>query len=189
MTWNSSSPATTPPNGSSAGIAALVADTTGQIDCARSSRGPNPGETNTMNFWAYALGALDFVTFPGTHAPAAGLTQAQLISIYTCDPARTAVRLDWSQVGGKPGAIVKYAPQTGSGTYSFFNSKLLNGSTIDTELRRLAPEHLPRGARRSGRGNGDKPQRDLRLRLGPFRAQKRGFERTSPTARCSASSA
>ena len=83
--WDSSSAPVTPPNGSSAGIAALDADTTGAIDFARSSRGPNTGETSTKRFWAYALGALDYVTFPGTHAPAAGITQQQLINIYTCN--------------------------------------------------------------------------------------------------------
>ena len=56
----------TPPDGSSAGITALDNDTLGNIDFARSSRGPNAGETSTKRFWAYALGALDYVTFPGT---------------------------------------------------------------------------------------------------------------------------
>ena len=125
-------PGNTPPNGSSAGISAMDADTTGKIDFARSSRGPNAGETSTKRFWAYALGAVDFVTFPGTHAPAAGITQQQLINIYTCN-ATTHLPIinNWSQVGGTAGAIIKYIPQAGSGTRSFFQSKLLNGNTID----------------------------------------------------------
>jgi ABC-type phosphate transport system substrate-binding protein len=90
--WSSLTAASTPPDGSSAGIAALDADTTGAIDFARSSRGPNTGETSTKNFWAYALGAVDYVTFPGTHAPAAGLTQQQLINIYTCNASATGTR-------------------------------------------------------------------------------------------------
>src|SRR4029077_17453785 len=81
--WNSSSPASTPPNGSSAGITALNNDTTGQISYARSSRGPNPGETGTKQFWAYALGAVDAVKFPGSNQPAK-LTQQDLIGIYAC---------------------------------------------------------------------------------------------------------
>jgi len=176
-TWNSSSPATTPPNGSSAGISALVGDTTGQIDFARSSRGPNPGETNTMNFWAYALGALDFVTFPGTHAPAAGLTQQQLINIYTCDPNTGAPFVsDWSGVGGTAGPIIKYAPQTGSGTFSFFNSKLLNGSAIDkncdfAHMSTYLEEHDARGVKPA-----DKPNAIFAYDWGKFRAQKTGFE-------------
>jgi len=176
-TWNSSSPSTTPPNGSSAGIAALSADTTGQIDFARSSRGPNPGETNTMNFWAYGLGALDFVTFPGTNAPAAGLTQQQLINIYTCDPNTGAPFVsDWSAVGGNPGTIIKYAPQTGSGTYSFFNSKLLNGSAIDKNcnfqnMSIYLEEHDARGVSAANKHNAI-----YAFDWARFRAQKAGFE-------------
>jgi ABC-type phosphate transport system substrate-binding protein len=173
-TWNASTP---PPDGSSAGIAALVADTTADIDWARSSRGPNPGETSTMNFWAYALGALDFVTFPGTNAPAKGLTQQQLINIYTCDPSTGApFASDWSDVGGKPGAIIKYAPQPGSGTYSFFNSKLLNGSAIDKNCDQFhqsifLQEHDARGVT-----NGSKHNAIFAYDWARFRAQKVGFE-------------
>jgi phosphate transport system substrate-binding protein len=132
VTWDSHDATHTPPNGSSAGIAALSADKKGLIAFARSSRGPNAGETSTLDFWAYALGAVDFVTFPGTHAPAGGLTQAQLISIYTCDPNTGApFASNWSQVGGTNAPIIKYAPQAGSGTLSFFGSKMLNGAAVD----------------------------------------------------------
>jgi ABC-type phosphate transport system substrate-binding protein len=138
FTWTSQSAPVTPPDGSSAGIAALDADTTGQIDFARSSRGPNTGETSTHNFWAYALGALDFVTFPGTHAPAAGLTQTQLINIFTCNASGPNVGKpiigDWHSINASApvgSTIVKYLPQTSSGTFSFFKSKLLNGNTPD----------------------------------------------------------
>ena len=135
FTWDSLSAGTTPPNGSSAGITAMDADTTGDIDFARSSRGPNAGETSTKRFWAYGLGAVDYVTFPGTHAPAAGITQQQLINIYTCNASGPNVGKpiisNWSQVSGTAGAIIKYIPQAGSGTRSFFQSKLLNGNVID----------------------------------------------------------
>jgi ABC-type phosphate transport system substrate-binding protein len=138
-TWESLSVATTPPDGSSTGITALDNDTNGQIDFARSSRGAKTGETSTHNFWAYALGALDFVTFPGTHAPTAGLTQTQLINIYTCNASGTNVGKpiisDWHQINSSApvGSLIKkYLPQTGSGTYSFFTSKLMNGNVPDT---------------------------------------------------------
>jgi ABC-type phosphate transport system substrate-binding protein len=131
-------PGNTPPDGSSAGITALNADTTGKIDFARSSRGPNTGETPALDFWAYALGALDYVTFGATHAPPAGLTQQQLINIYTCSASGTNVGKpiirDWHQLNANApvgSTIVKYIPQAGSGTRSFFQSKLLNGNTID----------------------------------------------------------
>ena len=177
-TWDSSNAQATPPNGSSAGIAALSADTNGFIDAARSSRGPNPGETNTMDFWAYALGAVDFVTFPGTNAPAAGLTQQQLINIYTCDPSTGAPFVsDWSQLpGGKPGAIVKYIPQAGSGTLTFFQTKLLNGATVDQNCDPLhqsirLEEHDARGV-----SNGDKHNAIFAYDWARWRAQKNGFE-------------
>ena len=176
-TFNSADAAHTPPDGSSAGITALVNDKLGLYDYARSSRGPNPGETSTLEFWAYAVGALDWVSFPGTHAPAAGLTQAQLINIYTCDPNTGAPFVsDWSQIGGAPGTIVKYAPQTGSGTYSFFNSKLLNGSTIDKNCDAshksiFLQEHDARGV-----ADADKPNAIFAYDWARYRAQQSGFE-------------
>jgi ABC-type phosphate transport system substrate-binding protein len=124
----------TPPNGSSAGITCLNADTTGAVDFARSSRGPKTGETSTLEFWAYAIGAVTWVRFPGTHSPTS-LTPTQLINIYTCSPSTHApIISDWHQVNSSApvGSIIKkYAPQTSSGTYSFFNSNVLNGNTID----------------------------------------------------------
>ena len=175
--WNSSSPASTPPNGSSAGISALVADTSGLISFARSSRGPNPGETGNLNFWAYALGAVDFVTFPGTHAPAAGLTQQQLINIYTCDPSTHApIVSNWNQVGGTAGPIVKYAPQAGSGTLKFFSTKLLNGASVDancdaSHMSIALEEHDARGVTAAS-----KPNAIFVYDWSKWRAQKTGFE-------------
>jgi ABC-type phosphate transport system substrate-binding protein len=145
FTWNSPPGCTTtacgtPPNGGSAGVAALENDTTGQIDFARATSSPKPGETGTDNFWAYALGAVDYVTFPGTDAPATGLDTAQLQGIYTCNPATQQPYItNWDQVGGKPGGIVRYAPVAGSGTLSFFQTKLLGGDTVD---QNCAPSNL-----------------------------------------------
>jgi ABC-type phosphate transport system substrate-binding protein len=176
-TFNSSDPAHTPPDGSSAGVTALRNDKVGLYDYARSSRGPNPGETSTMDFWAYALGALDWVYFPGSLAPPQGLTQAQLIGIYTCDPGTGAPFIsDWSQVGGSPGPIVKYAPQTQSGTYSFFNSKLLNGSTVDKNCdaghkSTFLQEHDARGVT-----DATKPNAIFAYDWARYNAQIAGFE-------------
>jgi phosphate transport system substrate-binding protein len=120
-----------PPNGSSAGISALTSDTLGCVDFARSSRGKKTTDAATLEFYAYGLDALTWVKFPGSAAPVS-LTQQQLINIYTCN-AVTGLPIvsNWSQVGGANVAIKKYAPQTSSGTYSFWNSKILNGATID----------------------------------------------------------
>ena len=150
----------TPPDGSSAGITALNGDTLGNIDFARSSRGPNAGETPALKFWAYALGAADYVTFPGTHAPARGSRRQQLINIYTCSPTRTHLPIisNWSQVGGTAGVIKKYQPQAGSGTRSFVVSKLLNGNDIDANcdaahMRRSLQEHDARGVTAASKPN------------------------------------
>jgi ABC-type phosphate transport system substrate-binding protein len=143
----------TPPNGSSAGISCLNADTTGAVDFSRSSRGPKTGETSTLEFWAYAIGAVTWVKFPGSHAPTS-LTPTQLIDIYTCSPSTHApIISDWHTVNPSApvgSTIKKYAPQTSSGTYSFFNSNVLNGNTIDqncdsSHLSTFLEEHDARG--------------------------------------------
>jgi phosphate transport system substrate-binding protein len=129
--YNSSNP---PPNGSSAGITALVNDTNGCIDWARSSRGSKAGDPANLSFWAFGLDAVTWVKFPQNAHGITSLTPAQLTSIYTCNPATHAPFIQtWNQIPGGVGAqkIVKYAPQTSSGTYSFVNSKLLGGATID----------------------------------------------------------
>lgn len=177
MTWDSSSAAATPPDGSSAGITALSNDTTGLIAFARASRGPNPGETTTKQFWAYALGAVDFVTFPNTDAPKAGLTVADLIGIYTCNPQTGAPFItNWSQVGGRPGGIVRYAPQAGSGTLSFFQTKWLNGATVDencpsSNLATRLEEHDAQGVSTVTYQNAI-----YQFDWARFTAQKKGFE-------------
>jgi ABC-type phosphate transport system substrate-binding protein len=142
-------PPLVPPDGSSAGISALIADgLNGCIDAARSSRGRSSSDPANIQFFAYALDALTWVRFPasGSHAPA-NLTQQQLINIYTCN-ASTGLPFvsNWSQVGGTAGGIIKFAPQTGSGTYSFFNTKILNGAVIDqncnaSHLSHFVQEH------------------------------------------------
>ncbi|NUU23547.1 MAG: phosphate ABC transporter substrate-binding protein [Streptomycetaceae bacterium] len=117
VTFTSSSPA---PNGSSAGINALIADTNGCIDYARSSRALKPTETGLT---AIRLGG-DAVSWAaqasanGGKAPT-NLTLDQLRNIYKC------VVTDWSQVGGSAGAIKRYVPQSGSGTRDFFFTTVL----------------------------------------------------------------
>ena len=102
------------------------------------------------------------MTFPGTHAPAAGITQQQLINIYTCNASGVNVGKpiisNWSQVGGTAGVIKKYLPQTSSGTYSFFKSKLLNGNTPDancdaSHLSTFHEEHDARSVTSASRPN------------------------------------
>lgn len=117
-----------PPNGSSAGRNALKASVLagdGCIDVARSSGPPRaiPTDLATFEYYAFALDAMGWST-ASTLAPA-NLTIAQFRSIYNCTFD------DWSDVGGSPGPIQRYVPQTGSGTYQFFISDLV---TFDPAL-------------------------------------------------------
>jgi phosphate transport system substrate-binding protein len=117
-----------PPNGSSAGVSALVADTNGCIDLARSSRGRSPSDPSNIDFYAYAIDGVSWAGFGGGHQPLS-LTQNQLQGIYLCTNAGNPQFTDWSQVGGSAGAIVRYLPQTGSGTLSFFETRILGLSS------------------------------------------------------------
>jgi phosphate transport system substrate-binding protein len=172
-TYNGTTP---PPNGSSAGITALVNDTSGCIDYARSSRGAKATDPANLSFWAYALDALTWVKFPENTHGVTSLTPTQLKNIYTCDPSTGApFSSDWSQIGGTAGPIVKYAPQTSSGTYGFINSKLLGGATIDqncdaTHKSTFIEEHDARGV-----ATGDKPNAIYFFSVGQWGAQKGGL--------------
>lgn len=105
------------PNGSSAGIAALRADTAGCIEFARSSRGPSATDGG-LRFIPFAADAVSWVKTAASNAPAA-LSQAELRAIYTC----TATT--WNQVGGTSTArIIPILPNTASGTRSFFLSAI-----------------------------------------------------------------
>ena len=116
--------ASTPrPNGSSAGIAALAANTkTGDgkhfcVDFARSSRpraSTDPAKApGGILFVALAKDAVTWAANSTTNAPA-NLTTAQLNAIYSCTDT------NWNQVGGKSGTINAQLPQTSSGTRAFF---------------------------------------------------------------------
>jgi ABC-type phosphate transport system substrate-binding protein len=127
------------PNGSGAGKTALtgaVAGTypnstatnsgalTGCVDIGRSSSARGGTDPATFQYYAFALDGVTWAS-PSLNAPAS-LTVQQLRDIYNC------VDTDWSQVGGSPGPIQRYMPQTGSGTRSFFISNVLNGVDPDT---------------------------------------------------------
>jgi len=131
-TYDASNP---PPNGSSAGISALVADTQGCIDFARSSRGRSSSDPASLDFYAFGRDAVTWARFPnacpgGDAAPAgcapANLSQNQLKGIYLCDnPGGLPDFTNWAQVGGDNEPITRYLPQAGSGTLSFFETRIL----------------------------------------------------------------
>lgn len=120
---------TVPPDGSSAGRDALFAAAnrtaghTACIDVARSSSGPRAGTDpvpDASYYYGFALDAVSFATF-GTSV---NLTLQQIRDIYNCNIT------DWSGIpgSGKTGPIHRYLPQSGSGTRSFFISRILNNS-------------------------------------------------------------
>ncbi len=123
ITTKAGCPSITRPNGSSAGISALLNDTTGCIDFARSSRpkGTAAGEAG-LAFFAYARDGVTWATFP-SGKPAltpTSLTAAQLASIYRCNVT------NWKQIQASLPAnpIHPFLPQVGSGTRSFFLSAI-----------------------------------------------------------------
>jgi phosphate transport system substrate-binding protein len=113
-----------PPDGSTAGKTALknsaaIVDN-GQVDVARSSS-PRNTATDPATFEYYGF-AKDGVSWAASSTGAGAnvtLTIAQLRGIY--DGSIT----NWSAVGGTPSPIKVYLPQVGSGTLSFFTSKVL----------------------------------------------------------------
>ena len=115
------------PNGSGAGVKALDATqkiTVGKatypcIDFSRSSGGRKPTDPKFgPGGIAYVAFARDAITWASRSAAKGGsdapksLNLKQLQGIFTCTIT------NWSQVGGKPGAIKVYLPQPGSGTLS-----------------------------------------------------------------------
>jgi ABC-type phosphate transport system substrate-binding protein len=147
----------TRPNGSGAGIAALLADSTNQIDFVRSSRLPKAAEQTAaagfggIHVFRIATDGLQIAvnaSAPSTqdwNGPA-GLSAAELINIYNGTYKR------WSDVPSYTGpapadAIVPILPQTGSGTRNDFlaDLKAANGG-VDVPLAstvKTSEEHDP----------------------------------------------
>jgi ABC-type phosphate transport system substrate-binding protein len=156
----------TRPNGSGAGVAALINDAAGgsgyqglvngSIQIARMSRLPNATEEGNcptssscggLHVYQIATDHLKIATrsaaFGGTNAPAS-LTAAQLVDIYQC------TKTTWDQVGGTgTNTIHPLIPQSGSGTRNFFLADLqaANGGTAITlgSCVRTVQEHDPTG--------------------------------------------
>ncbi len=106
------------PDGSGAGISALVNNTSTTVDFARSSRGRGSSDPFNINFVAFAKDAVSVATQSVTNSPA-GFTTQQLQDIFTCSATK------WNQVGGtSTGTIKPFLPQSGSGTRSFFESAI-----------------------------------------------------------------
>lgn len=127
VTWNQTAVAADgpaiqkAPSGSGAGKTYLAGENAaavgqkGCIDISRSSSAPGTvagGEKASFEYYAFALDAVTWST-PSLQAPAI-MTRQNVQDIYSCNVT------DWGTVGGTPGPIQRYLPQTGSGTRSFF---------------------------------------------------------------------
>jgi alpha-tubulin suppressor-like RCC1 family protein/ABC-type phosphate transport system substrate-binding protein len=124
----------TTPDGSAAGVAALVAAEGGNwpvagagsgcVALARSDVGPRGTAIDgsaSLVFDAYALDAVSWAT-ASVDAPAT-LSQAQIQGIYNCTIT------DWGQVGGLAGhPIVRYLPRSGTDLRALFVAQVLGGS-------------------------------------------------------------
>lgn len=142
----------TRPNGSSAGVAALLADQnagTNCIDFARSSRVKNPATDGNLQFVPFATDGVTWATFPRVvggaifNAPK-DLTTAQLKSIYECSVT------NWNQVGGRSAPIAPFLPQSGSGTRSFWLSAIgvtTVGPCVDQTVQENSGEAIPVASR------------------------------------------
>ncbi len=153
------------PNGSGAGIAALLADSTHKIDFVRSSRLPNSTEESTalgnsaingLHVYQIATDGLQIaVAQSSTHVPA-GLDATELVKIYN------GTYKTWGDVPGYTGSfatdgIVPVIPQAGSGTRNDFLADLAtaNGGTAITlgANVRTGEEHDPTGITGVATGN------------------------------------
>jgi ABC-type phosphate transport system substrate-binding protein len=117
------------PNGSGAGINAILADTGSpeKISFVRMSRPPKAAEESTaVSALHTQLHTVQISTDPleiaydqaASNIPAAGLSVAELTSIYSCSVTK------WNQLpgnsAGSGNTIIPLVPQTGSGTRSTF---------------------------------------------------------------------
>jgi ABC-type phosphate transport system substrate-binding protein len=113
------------PNGSSAGITALVNSINlgnNCIDFARSSRARNSSDPSSISFVTLARDAITWSSPAGSGSPVpASLTIAQLAAIYSCTDT------NWNQVGGANAPIVPVLPQTSSGTRATFLADIGGG--------------------------------------------------------------
>ena len=110
----------TRPAGGNAGVSALLADTTGSIDFARTTTPKKTdGSQNSLTFFAFARDEITWAAVPSTQTPA-NLTAAQLTSIYTCQTT------NWNQISSKlkSATIHPYLPSSTFAQRTFFEGAL-----------------------------------------------------------------
>jgi ABC-type phosphate transport system substrate-binding protein len=119
------------PSGSGAGRNTLLAERSvgtgaqavGCVDIARSS---SKGGEAGLEYYGFAVDAVSWAT-TSLKAPTL-LTRDQVKRIYNCSIT------DWAQVGGVPGPIQRYLPQSSSGTFQVFMTEFLDLPTSGAGL-------------------------------------------------------
>lgn len=122
------------PTGASIGITQLCSGTPG-VAFVRMTRAFGTSDCTGLHSVAYARDGLAWQCFNACHG-VTNLTKAQLQGIYG-DCSIT----DWSQVGGTPGPIKKYAVQAGSGIKKNWNTYL---GIADEANCASGPDHIIR---------------------------------------------
>ena len=124
-------------NGSSSGITALNSTTNATLDIARSSRPPQPG--NTDWFIPFATDAVGWAAATGGNAPT-NLSSADLQGIYNCSITSWSQITDVSGYTGPNTTIQAFVPQNGSGTRAFFLSALGIAASSEPCWQSVTPE-------------------------------------------------
>jgi len=107
--------------GSGVGIAALLDNTTNIANASRKIKDKEIDKAKQAGYYPAEFKiALDTLAVVVNHDnPVQELTLKQILGIYT---GRIN---DWSEVGGTPGAIIRYSRESSSGTYQFFKEFVL----------------------------------------------------------------
>ncbi len=119
--------------GSGVGIAALVNGTTDLANASRAIKGKEIDKAKSAGYYPeefrVAIDSLAFVVHKDN--PVNELTLKQLMGIYT------GKINDWSEVGGNPGAIVRYSRESSSGTYQFVKEFVLKNADFAADAQTL----------------------------------------------------
>ncbi len=119
--------------GSGVGIAALVNGTTDLANSSRAIKDKEIEKAKSAGYYpeefAVAIDSLAVVVHKDN--PINELSLKQLMGIYI------GKINDWSQVGGTPGAIIRYSRESSSGTYQFFKENILKNADFAADAQTM----------------------------------------------------
>jgi phosphate transport system substrate-binding protein len=119
--------------GSGVGIAALLNGTTDLANASRAIKDKEIEKAKSAGYYpeefAVAIDSLAFVVHKDN--PVTELTVRQLQGIYM------GKINDWSEVGGQPGAIIRYSRESSSGTYQFVKENILKNGDFAADAQTM----------------------------------------------------